>query len=103
MNDLEPQDWQKHLNDDNTVVLDVRTPEEHEQEVIPNSVLLNIQETEHFAEKVQEFDKDKKYMVYCRAGRRSETACKMMEQLGFKDLNNLKGGITEWKKYYETD
>ena len=36
-------------------------------------------------------------MVYCRAGRRSETACKLMEQLGFKDLNNLKGGITEWK------
>ena len=103
MDNLELQEWQKHLSDDNTVILDVRTPEENEESKIPNSILLNIQETDHFAEKVKEFDKDKKYMVYCRSGRRSESACKLMEELGFKDLHNLKGGIIEWSKYYETE
>ena len=40
MNNLEPQEWKAHLNDDETVILDVRTPQEHEQEVIPNSLFM---------------------------------------------------------------
>jgi len=102
MNNLEPQDWKAQLNTDDAVILDVRTPEEHNQEVIPNSRLLNIQESNHFIDKVQEFDKNKKYMVYCHAGGRSAVACKLMKQLGFNDVYNLKGGITEWKNHYET-
>jgi len=103
MNNLEPQEWKAHLNDDDTVILDVRTPQEHEQEVIPNSILLNIQESDKFIDKVQDFNKDKKYMVYCHAGGRSAVACKLMQQFGFNDVYNLKGGITEWKNHYETD
>ena len=102
MNNLPPEEWRKHLEDDDTVILDVRTPQEHEQEVIPNSVLLNIQESESFIEEVQKLDRDKKYMVYCHAGGRSAVACKLMQQFGFTDVHNLDGGITEWKDHYET-
>ena len=38
-------------------------------------------------------NKDKTYFVYCRSGNRSGQACKLMGDLGFKNLYNLSGGI----------
>ncbi len=40
--------------------------------------------------------KDKKVVVYCRSGARSANAIQYLEQQGFSDLYNLKGGILAW-------
>lgn len=40
--------------------------------------------------------KDKKVVVYCRSGARSANAIMYLEQQGFKDLYNLRGGILAW-------
>ncbi|XOV92841.1 MAG: rhodanese-like domain-containing protein [Bacteroidota bacterium] len=40
--------------------------------------------------------KDKKVVVYCRSGARSGNAIMYLEQQGFSDLYNLKGGILAW-------
>ncbi len=35
-------------------------------------------------------------ILYCKAGVRSRMACKSLEAIGYKNLYNLSGGITEW-------
>jgi len=97
MKNLDNKSWEKAQKaDENSVILDVRTPEEYEEEHIPNSLLIDIKESQNFVDKVKQLDKSKSYYVYCRSGGRSAMACSIMEQMGFEDVSNLEGGITEW-------
>lgn len=83
------------LKDKSVVFLDVRSPQEKAEGDIKGSKLINIFDT-GFVEKVKSLDKDKTYVVFCRSGNRSRTACKTMAKNGFKNLYNLKGGIYAW-------
>jgi len=97
MKNLDNKSWEKAQKEDqNSVILDVRTPEEYEEKHIPNSKLINVQEPQSFVDEVEKLDKSKSYYLYCRSGGRSATACNIMEQMGFTDVANLEGGITEW-------
>lgn len=80
--------------DENAVIVDVRTPEEEAEGLIPNSINLNVME-QSFPAKVLDLDKSKTYYVYCRSGGRSANACKFMESNGLKAYN-LIGGIQAW-------
>lgn len=80
----------------NTVVLDVRTPEETAQEKIPGAIEINYYDP-GFAQKIGKLDKTKTYLVYCRSGNRSSRACEAMQQMGFFNLYNLQGGMLAWK------
>jgi rhodanese-related sulfurtransferase len=42
-----------------------------------------------------EFKKEKTYLVYCRSGARSDSACGFLKQHGFKAIN-LAGGMIAW-------
>lgn len=42
--------------------------------------------------------KNSPIIVMCRAGGRSAKAVELLEANGFKDVTNLKGGITAWGK-----
>ncbi|WP_298902539.1 rhodanese-like domain-containing protein [uncultured Psychroserpens sp.] len=97
MADLTQQEWTSKLHaDDNAVVLDVRTPEEVAQGIIPNAIAIDIYKGQGFIYEVEELDKSKNYYVYCKAGGRSAQACSVMNQLGFKNTYNLIGGFSEW-------
>ena len=41
--------------------------------------------------------KDEEIVVYCRSGRRSVTACLIMETMGFANMVNLQGGMLDWQ------
>jgi rhodanese-related sulfurtransferase len=41
--------------------------------------------------------KDKEVIIYCRSGNRSGVAGLFMEQLGFKNVVNLTGGLVAWQ------
>jgi rhodanese-related sulfurtransferase len=41
-------------------------------------------------------EKNKPVVVMCRSGKRSAAAIMQLEQLGYTDLYNLKGGILAW-------
>lgn len=81
--------------DTSIVVLDVRTPEEFREGHLPNAILLDYYAPD-FREKINQLDKNARYFVYCRTGRRSSDAIQMMRRDGFKQLENMDGGIVEW-------
>jgi rhodanese-related sulfurtransferase len=41
--------------------------------------------------------KDKEVIIYCRSGNRSGIAGQFMEQTGFQNTVNLKGGMLAWQ------
>jgi len=98
MANLTQENWTKQRDEDNnSVVLDVRTQEEVDLGIIPNSIHLDIYKGQGFIYELEELDKTKNYYVYCRSGARSGQACAIMNQLGFENAYNLLGGINEWK------
>lgn len=76
-------------------LIDVRTYEEHKDARIDNSVVADIYST-NFKNVVDELDKNETYLIYCRSGNRSKTACDIMMKWGFTNVLNLSGGIIAW-------
>jgi rhodanese-related sulfurtransferase len=98
MADLTQEEWTEQLaNDENAIVLDVRTQSEVSEGSIPNALNIDIYQGQDFIFDLEELDKNKNYYVYCRSGSRSAQACAIMNQLGFENAFNLMGGILEWK------
>lgn len=98
MKDISQEDWKKlTAEDENAVIIDVRTPEEVEQGALPNSVNIDIYDAPNFMDKINQLDKTKNYYIYCKSGGRSAQACAIMEQAGFQNTFNLLGGFSNWK------
>jgi len=94
---LTQEDWVSQLEaDENAVILDVRTEDECNNGIIPDSINIDIYKGQEFIEKLEALDKTKNYYVYCRSGARSAKACEAMNNLGFENTYNLQGGIMEW-------
>lgn len=97
MADLSQPEWTLRLQqDENAVILDVRTQEEVEEGMIPNAHNLDIHKGQGFIDDLEKLDKEKNYYVYCRSGGRSAQACAIMNQIGFENTYNLEGGFSEW-------
>ncbi len=81
---------------EDVVILDVRTDPEVAEGMIDGAIQIDYR-SENFAEEVAKLDTTKTYVVYCRTGGRSSAASKLMtEELGFKKVNNLLGGYSEY-------
>jgi rhodanese-related sulfurtransferase len=98
MSDLSQEEWAEQLqNDDNAIILDVRTPEEVEEGIIPGSINIDIYLGQEFLEEVDKLDKSKNFYVYCRSGNRSGQACAIMNSIGIANAYNLEGGFMNWE------
>ena len=78
------------------VVLDVRTSAEFDAGHIPGAINLDVHST-NFVSDITALDRQGTYLVYCRSGRRSQTACDIMITNGFSHLFDLAPGINGWK------
>ncbi|MCX6170700.1 MAG: rhodanese-like domain-containing protein [Ignavibacteriales bacterium] len=87
--------FEKICRQENVIVLDVRTKSENMKSRIPNSILIDIHEPD-FSDRIDELERDKTYLVYCRSGVRSTNACQQMKKMGFENVFNLKNGIIKW-------
>ncbi len=87
---------QENKDNPNFVILDVRTPEEFLDEYIENAVNLDYY-SDTFRNDLDKLDKNKTYLIYCRSGRRSENTLNIMEELDFREVYNMLGGIIKWK------
>lgn len=89
--------FEKLMKKKNTYVLDVRTPEEYKSGFIGNGINYNVTDSVAFVDTILSLDKNKKYLLYCKSGRRSGKALVMMKNMGFRKVLLLRGGVTEWK------
>lgn len=75
------------------VLLDVRENDEVANCKIPESIHIPLAEVNA---RFKELDPQKEIVVYCAAGVRSARASKILDNAGFKNVKNLKGGIGRW-------
>lgn len=95
---IQDQWWQQCQNDDNAIILDVRTSDEFEEGFIPGAINIDIYKGQGFVYEVESLDKTKNFYVYCKAGGRSAQACNVMNQhLGIEKTYNLIGGFMNWQ------
>ena len=76
------------------ILLDVRTESEYREKHIQGAVLIPDNEIKARAEKELP-DKNAVILVYCRSGRRSASASKILAGLGYINIYDF-GGITGW-------
>ena len=86
---------QKLSEDKNAMLIDVRTPGEHYENRIPNSMLIDIYNPT-FLREIDKLDRKKNYYLYCRSGNRSYVAGQQMKKMGFGEVYNLQRGIIGW-------
>jgi phage shock protein E len=80
-----------------SIVLDVRTPQEFASGHIPGA--LNIDwKSPDFQDKASALDKSRTYLVHCASGIRSANACNKLSTMEFKHCYNLAGGFRAWEK-----
>jgi rhodanese-related sulfurtransferase len=78
-----------------TQFIDVRTPLEYIGGHIDKAINIDYNAPD-FKEKINELDKNTRYIVYCQSGARSAAASKVIAELGFKYINNMTGGFSAW-------
>lgn len=88
---------QNNKDNPNFIIIDARTREEFADEHIENAINLDYY-SETFRDELNKLDKNKIYLIYCRTGRRTGLALDIMEELGFREVYNMLGGITQWKE-----
>ncbi len=81
-------------DNDEIIILDVRTEEEFALGHIKDALLIPDYELEERAEE-QLKDKEATILVYCRSGRRSAQAAKTLNRLGYTSIYDF-GGIIDW-------
>ena len=81
--------------DQEFLLLDVRTPQEYEICRIDGARLIPLN---RLMEQVNQLDTAQEIVVHCKSGIRSLQAIQQLRQAGFKKLKNLQGGILDWVK-----
>jgi phage shock protein E len=79
------------------VIIDLRTADELKTGIIPNAINIDFL-AKDFETQIGNLDPLKPYFIYCAGGGRSGETAELMSQKGFKQVYNLQGGFTAWKK-----
>lgn len=89
--------FEKKILDKDVQLIDVRSPEEWKDGIITDAMLINYFDTD-FKAQLNKLDKSKPIAVYCKSGGRSGKTTKILSQLKFKEIYDLKGGYSSWNK-----
>ena len=76
------------------LIIDVRTPEEFASGHIDGAINIPYDQIDANQPTLKKTKKDENILVYCRSGRRSETAKETLIKLGYKNVQNG-GGMAE--------
>ena len=97
----------KHLNykeynkaiEDGAIIIDIRNHYESEVGRFKNAITPDVDRSEDLLPEVKKMlqkNKDDKILMYCTGGIRCEKASAYLIHNGFKDVNQLKGGIIQY-------
>ncbi len=79
------------------VVIDVRSPGEFATGYISGAINVDYYAPD-FRVRISSLPREKAYLLYCRSGRRSAEAARIMRELGFALIFELEGGIVSWRQ-----
>ena len=99
-NHLEPAEFLAMKDQEDVVILDVRSNYEHQLGKFKNAVTLDIDNFRELPEHLDELEKykGKKILTYCTGGIKCEKASNFLRQKGFGEVYQLKGGIINYGK-----
>ena len=78
------------------VIVDIRTPGEFKTGHLADSILIDFY-SKTFVDKVNQLDKTKTYLIYCRSGNRSGRSLELFKKLKFQKVYHMASGINGWK------
>lgn len=96
---VDADEFEKTISRDGVQLLDVRTEAEFSEGHIASDKVKNIdyRQSDFIEQADGELDKGRPVAVYCRSGRRSMDAARLLAKRGFEVIN-LEGGILEWQE-----
>jgi len=101
--ELSITEFQKEMLEDESIVIDARTPEELEQTGIiwgKDTLHIDVLKVDAW-QKIQKLDKTKNYLIYCRSAGRTKHMQAYMQAEWFMYVKDLEGGIENWIKHKE--
>src|SRR5947208_2247401 len=78
-------------------LLDVREPDEYSEYNIGGKLIPIGMIQQMDVDDIEDW-KGQEVIVHCRSGKRSLTACLILETMGFKNTKNLEGGMLSWQE-----
>jgi rhodanese-related sulfurtransferase len=78
-----------------TVLLDVRTPDEYRQAHLRGALLIPLGELQS---RVQEIPRNRPVLVYCAVGARSVSAAAFLASKGYREIYHMSDGLVGWYK-----
>ena len=96
---IKPKDWNNLISDKETILIDVRNNFEVEMGTFKNSINPNTKSFTEFKSYLKNNlnkAKEKKIAMFCTGGIRCEKISSYMIKKGFKDVNQLHGGILNY-------
>lgn len=92
---LSSDEFERLIEDRNVQRLDVRTVAEYSEGHIPGSININILDDNFSSAADEVLDKSLPVAVYCKSGRRSRNAARLLVRKGYT-VYNLDKGILNW-------
>lgn len=89
------QEWLEGRVGGSFRIIDVRSPQEIAGGTIRGAEAMPLNTVPL---KLHEFDPKETYVFICRSGARSAQACMFMQQRGFDNVYNLRGGMIGWSQ-----
>ena len=96
---LNSEEFNFALNNPNTTIVDMRNYYESEVGHFENAIIPDVETSKELLPKVKKIlsgKKDDKILLYCTGGIRCEKASAYLIKNGFKDINQLQGGIIQY-------
>lgn len=98
---LPVNDFESFINSSDVQRLDVRTLAEYSEGHIPGSININVLDDSFAAMADSTLQKDKPVAVYCRSGKRSKKAAKILSAKGYQ-VFELDHGFNAWQQEGKT-
>ena len=101
---LTAAEWNKHMADPNTIIVDVRNHYENEIGHFKGSICTSSDTFKEDLPKIHDTLKgkeDQKILLYCTGGIRCEKTSAFLKHEGFEDVNQLHGGIIDYARQIE--
>ncbi len=103
-NHLTAEKWNEAMDDPDTIIVDMRNHYESEVGHFENAICPDADTFKDELPMVKETlkgKKEKKVLLYCTGGIRCEKTSAYLKHHGFKDVNQLHGGIIDYKRQIE--